>query len=456
MLDSVQSTAQSLEREVLEYVPALERRVAIPCCNASSPPGLVEAVTVDPWSKSGKYALAWVYFSIILLVFVTALRWYHFWHDKMRTALQKEKTERAAIEAATMITPDTDYELSGLSSSQSTKKFFPKEGPLPGQPREEQQVQSSSTSWPLNYLIGAFRYIFYRPIPSIHYRKGWRPVILPALGVIVVVFLAVALVICYTFVPQPLYWQSIRFGSPPVAIRSGMLAVAMMPWVVALSMKANFISILTGIGHERLNVLHRWAAYICLLLSLIHTVPFYITPIWDKGGYAVFKSFFANQHFYVYGTGTHIMHTQERLYADNYRRCGISTADIPLRPFSATAEKKILRALRYGPCAGIDRLIGNAVLALPQLPDLLELSLGNYGDLADLIPRSIVLPQLDESFPNFVLHWRGSGSYIASRECRQSHGPNPSQMEAWTIRVPSNAWYLCFRKPSIYHCLALQ
>jgi hypothetical protein len=305
VLESIQETVHLIETEVLEHVPTLDKRVLIPCCNNTSPPGLVEAVTVDPWQKSGKYALAWVYFSIILLVFVSALRWYHYWHDKIRTALQKDKTERAAIEVANTATPDTDYELSGLSSSQSTKKFFPKEGPLPGQPKEEPSQISSSTSWPINILIGLFRYVFYRPIPNLRYRKGWRPIVFPALGVILVVVAAAALVLCYTLVPQPLYWQSIRFGSPPVAIRSGMLAVAMIPWIVALSMKANFISILTGIGHERLNVLHRWAAYICLMLSLIHTIPFYITPIWDKGGYAVFRSFFANQHIYVYGTGAY-------------------------------------------------------------------------------------------------------------------------------------------------------
>jgi predicted ferric reductase len=110
-------------------------------------------------------------------------------------------------------------------------------------------------------------------------------------------------VMLYCFLPQPLFWQSIQYGSPPLAIRAGMIAVAMIPWIVGLSMKANFISILTGIGHERLNVLHRWLAYICLLLSLIHTVPFYITPLWDQGGLTVFKSYFQNQHFYVYGTG---------------------------------------------------------------------------------------------------------------------------------------------------------
>lgn len=109
-------------------------------------------------------------------------------------------------------------------------------------------------------------------------------------------------VTCYSFIPQPLYYASIQFGSPPLAIRAGMLAVAMMPWVIALSMKANFITMLTGIGHERLNVLHRWAAYICLFLSLVHTVPFYVTPIWDQGGLHVFKTYFTGQT-YIYGTG---------------------------------------------------------------------------------------------------------------------------------------------------------
>jgi hypothetical protein len=296
-LEAIHNAADVVEREVLEAVPILDKRVLIPCCNASSPPGLVEAVTVDPWTKSGKYALAWVYFCIILVVFVSVVRWWHYWNDKIRVALHKESFEEAANSA----TPEPDYEISGLSSSQSTKKFFPKEGPLPGEPKEP--PKRSWTSWPVYVVVGLCRYVFYRPLPNVRFRKGWRPIVFPSPGVIVVVLAAAALVICYTFIPQPLFWKSIRFGSPPVAIRSGMLSVSMIPWIVALSMKANFISMLTGIGHERLNVLHRWAAYICLALALIHTIPFYVTPIWDKGGYAVFRSFFANQHFYVYGTG---------------------------------------------------------------------------------------------------------------------------------------------------------
>ena len=145
--------------------------------------------------------------------------------------------------------------------------------------------------------------MFYYPIPAMNVRKGWQPIVFPSIGTIAVVTAALAFVILYSFVPQPLFYQGIEFGSPPLAIRAGMLAVAMIPWIVGLSMKANFISIMTGIGHERLNVLHRWLAYMCLLLSLIHTVPFYVTPIWDQGGLTVFKSYFQNHHFYIYGTG---------------------------------------------------------------------------------------------------------------------------------------------------------
>lgn len=299
-LETLQTTAFLVEREILEQVSTLEKRINIPCCNSSSPPGLVEASTVDPWSKSGKYALGWVYFSVILLVFTAAIRWYNFWHDKIRTAIHKEAMEEIAKTGS----PDTDYELSALSTDKSTRKFFPREGPLPSSSVDAPKADSTvSPTRLLNIGSALTRWVFYHPIPALRLRKGWRPIVFPSIGAITIVFAALVFVVLYCFVPQPLYWQSIRFGSPPLAIRAGMIAVAMMPWIVALSMKANFISMITGIGHERLNVLHRWLAYICLLLSLIHTVPFYVTPVWDHGGLIVFRSYFANQHFYVYGTG---------------------------------------------------------------------------------------------------------------------------------------------------------
>lgn len=273
----------------------LEKRINIPL-NDTSPPGLIEAETQDPWSKSGKYALGWVYLCIILLMFASLLHIYHIWTDKTRIALYKED----AAACAKIESPATDYELSVLSTDRSTNKFFPREGPLP----EPAKMQTSvSSMWLVNNAIAFFRFVFYRPIPAIRLRKGWSPIIFPSLGAITLVSIALVFVVLYCFVPQPLYWQSIQFGSPPLAIRAGMIAVAMMPWIVGLSMKANIISFLTGIGHERLNVLHRWLAYVCLLLSLIHAIPFYVTPIWSDGGLGVFQSAFGNTGIYVYGTG---------------------------------------------------------------------------------------------------------------------------------------------------------
>lgn len=297
-IDILEEATPLMEREVFDTASRLEKRILIPCCNSSSPPGLVEAATVDPWQKSGKYALGWVYFCIILLIFTALIRLYNLWTDKIRTALHKEDQ----LQSAKTASPDTDYELSALSTDKSTNKFFPREGALPEPPKEQSAV--SSIAW-MNNAIAFSRYLFYRPVRNvqINRKRKWRPIVFPSLGVILIVAAALVFVVLYSFIPRPLYWSSIAFGSPPLAIRSGMIAIAMMPWIIALSMKANFISMITGIGHERLNVLHRWAAYIFLLLSLIHTVPFYVTPVWDKGGLIVFQSYFSSSGIVIYGTG---------------------------------------------------------------------------------------------------------------------------------------------------------
>ncbi|KAL8661097.1 MAG: hypothetical protein Q9202_005911 [Teloschistes flavicans] len=279
---------------------SLVERINIPV-SKNSPPGLQAAAKQDPWSKSGKYALGWVYFSIILLLFTIAIHLYHWMSDRIRRATHKEVVAKSSITSS----PDDDYEMANMPTNNSTHIFFPRHTPQPQQPEEEETFLSFG---PLNRLIAFLRYIFYRPLPvltipsvrALRIRK--REISFPSPGVIFLVAAAVIFVTLYSFVPQPLYYTSIQFGSPPLAIRAGMLAVAMMPWIVALSMKANLVSLLTGIGHERLNVLHRWGGYICLFLSLIHTIPFYVTPVWDHGGLAIFKSYFRGQS-YIYGTG---------------------------------------------------------------------------------------------------------------------------------------------------------
>ncbi|KAK5121851.1 hypothetical protein LTR16_004227, partial [Cryomyces antarcticus] len=97
------------ERRNTKLFPILVERTNIPY-NSSSPPGLIEANTRDPWSQSGKYALGWVYFCIILLTVAILVRLYHLWTDKIRTALHKED----ALNTTKTSSPDTDYELSAL------------------------------------------------------------------------------------------------------------------------------------------------------------------------------------------------------------------------------------------------------------------------------------------------------------------------------------------------------
>lgn len=48
----------------------------------------------------------------------------------------------------------------------------------------------------------------------------------------------------------------------------------------ALSTKANMISGVTGIPHEKLQVFHHWTSYAMFVLALIHTFPYIIYHIW--------------------------------------------------------------------------------------------------------------------------------------------------------------------------------
>lgn len=80
--------------------------------------------------------------------------------------------------------------------------------------------------------------------------------------------------------PQPYYWPDIMYGgSPPLATRSGWMALACMPFVFATATKTNWITMLTGVTHERLQVFHRWISYAFFVLALLHTFPFIVYHI---------------------------------------------------------------------------------------------------------------------------------------------------------------------------------
>ncbi|RYP84981.1 hypothetical protein DL770_005110 [Monosporascus sp. CRB-9-2] len=290
----MEADSRSVITRASKTLSHLAKRIDIPL-TPTSPPGLVEANTLDPWIESGKYGVGWTYFSVCLVGVVILVRIWHWWQDKIRQAIYKQEVEQHYQDLYSL---DAEFAATGIRTGQTGRHFFPEEG---GEKRDFKPKSDFSAVGPVLDALALFRWVFYRPIPDIVWRK--HRFTFSSLAVLAVGFIALAFVSLFTFLKQPLYWQSIQFGSPPVAVRAGMIAVAMTPWIIATSTKANLLTLITGIGPERLNVFHRWAGYLCLFLSLVHTIPFYIQPVWDDGGMEVFERLFPEGSGIIYGTG---------------------------------------------------------------------------------------------------------------------------------------------------------
>lgn len=281
-------------------VGELAKRINIPL-TSNSPQGLIQADTVDPWSKSGKYGMGWTWFSLALMGCVLVVRLWHYWQDKIRQAIYKQEVEQYYQNLWSLDphhghdTPHTG-QLTGQPAAE--RHFFPEEEKAETAFRPKSNFSSVGF---VNDTLALFRWVFYRPIPDITWRK--HRFTFSSLAVLAVGFIALAFISLYCFLQQPLYWASIRYGSPPLAIRSGMIGVAMTPWIVATAMKANILSLITGIAPDRLNVFHRWAAYLCLFMSLVHMIPFFIQPVWEDGGMTVFYKLFPAGSGIIYGSG---------------------------------------------------------------------------------------------------------------------------------------------------------
>lgn len=131
-----------------------------------------------------------------------------------------------------------------------------------------------------------------RSLALIRWITYQRTAFTPSFGISILLALFILYTLLLTFLVRPYYRQHRGYGSPPLAIRAGLMSVALIPWTVALAGKANFISFLTGIGHERLNVLHRWLAWVCAGLAVVHTIPFLVAPVRDGGWQALRKAYY--------------------------------------------------------------------------------------------------------------------------------------------------------------------
>lgn len=55
--------------------------------------------------------------------------------------------------------------------------------------------------------------------------------------------------------------------------------MALEPFDSILATKANLITLVTGVSHEKLQVFHRWFSYAMFILALLHTFPFIVYNI---------------------------------------------------------------------------------------------------------------------------------------------------------------------------------
>ncbi|KAI5862495.1 putative FRE ferric reductase-like transmembrane component [Durotheca rogersii] len=130
-----------------------------------------------------------------------------------------------------------------------------------------------------NKGLAGVRFLAYRRYETPAIR--WR---MPSLGVGVLLTAGFLFFLLMTLGPQPYYWpntQTLSYGSsPPIATRTGWMALACLPFMLILPTKANMIASLTGVSHERLIVFHNWVGWAMFALALVHTFPFIVFHIW--------------------------------------------------------------------------------------------------------------------------------------------------------------------------------
>jgi len=144
---------------------------------------------------------------------------------------------------------------------------------------------------------------------STHFRSfaylRWRRVASVSIGMCTMILTGFLFPMLWVFTQRPYYARAPELGPPPIAGRAGMLAVAMVPFVLALGMKVNLVSLVTGVGHEKLNVLHRWLGILMALLSAIHAIPYIVEPA-VNGGWAHVKEKFMSNVVYWNGVGAFV------------------------------------------------------------------------------------------------------------------------------------------------------
>lgn len=89
----------------------------------------------------------------------------------------------------------------------------------------------------------------------------------PPVGTILLIMTYLAFVLALEFVNNNVAGAQ---HDQALSVRAAWLAIAQVPLIILLVGKHNLISMMTGVSYVRLNVLHRWAARIMLLMVVFH------------------------------------------------------------------------------------------------------------------------------------------------------------------------------------------
>lgn len=132
----------------------------------------------------------------------------------------------------------------------------------------------------INVLTAYCRYFGYQQVPEVFVRYLSLP---SSVGSLLYLFIASGYLLCFCLIPHFWYRGCRGFGSPPLAVRAGIMSTALTPFILILAGKVNAITILTGISYEKLNWLHQFVGVATLVLGLIHTIPFIYQPLQEGG-----------------------------------------------------------------------------------------------------------------------------------------------------------------------------
>jgi ferric-chelate reductase len=129
-------------------------------------------------------------------------------------------------------------------------------------------------------LVSLFRIIGYKRLPVMLSRITGLPA---SFGTLLLLAASIIFIVCVCFGPGSFYRPCRGMGTAPLATRSGFMVLALTPFLIVVSGKTNFISFVTGVSYEKLNIFHQALGWGSLFLTLVHTIVFLTQPVWEGG-----------------------------------------------------------------------------------------------------------------------------------------------------------------------------